>query len=109
MRCSSFICFNTEVIFFLLVTASKKRSEIQFKCVYGSETRVIKTDGDISYDKLCSKIRSSFGHRMNIRYTDKAGDVISVKSDEEFLSMEYRNESVIRVQLTRRRFVYTHR
>lgn len=75
---------------------------------------------------------------MNVRYTDKSGDVISVKSDEEFLSMlvEFRygardvcvshlctmhgcvcvfaravphslpttsNETVIRLQLSRRR------
>ena len=43
-------------------------------------------------------------HR-DVKYTDKAGDVISVKSEEEFKFMltEFKDMPAVRLQLTRKR------
>lgn len=66
--------------------------------------RVLEAPAYITLEKFNRKVKSSFSHRMIIKYADKAGDVITVKTEDEFRCMVnmFKDQSSIRVQLARR-------
>lgn len=89
-------------------TASSQKSaskEVMFKCHYGEENRMIKGHAPLTWEKVARKIRQAFGHRMIVKYVDKQGDLISVKTEEEFqtMIMEFGFGSTIKLQLDRKR------
>ena len=45
-------------------SASTIATELTFKCLYDEETRIIKAQPNITFEKMAKKLKSAFGHRM---------------------------------------------
>lgn len=52
------------------------------KTVYGEDIRRFVLDADVSLERLKTKIKSAYGHRMTLRYHDRDGDLITLHSEE---------------------------
>eukprot|EP01097_Dermamoeba_algensis_P009747 TRINITY_DN6992_c0_g1_i1.p1 TRINITY_DN6992_c0_g1~~TRINITY_DN6992_c0_g1_i1.p1 ORF type:complete len:587 (+),score=120.13 TRINITY_DN6992_c0_g1_i1:144-1763(+) len=65
-------------------TGSSKRRELTIKCSYGDEIRAIRLKKDTSLEALKKAIRKEYKKTMTVKYKDEDGDMLSIKTDDEF-------------------------